>query len=185
MKKFCIIFVSLFIITLAGFSFSACGGVEKHGVFQMQTQDFLRIHIRADSNLHEAQAVKYLVKDALVKYLVPLVAKYSNKKEAVEGIEKSLPELQAEAEKVLKSQGFPYGASVRLSQEIFPTRVYGEYTLQAGEYTALIIELGQGKGENWWCVVYPPLCFSTATQGEVIYKSKIMEIIRAWKEKCE
>ena len=79
MKKFCIIFVSLFIITLAGFSFSACGGVEKHGVLQMQTQDFLRIHIRADSNLHEAQAVKYLVKDALVKYLVPLVAKYSNK----------------------------------------------------------------------------------------------------------
>ena len=83
------------------------------------------------------------------------------------------------ATQVLKEQGFAYSASAEIKKESFPTRVYGEYTLPAGEYSALIIRLGSGKGDNWWCVVYPPLCFAS-TDTDVIYKSKIQEIIEKW-----
>ena len=79
----------------------------------------------------------------------------------------------------MKEEGFSYGASAELETENFPTRVYGEYTLPAGEYSALIIRLGSGEGDNWWCVVYPPLCFA-AVDTDIVYKSKIKEIIENW-----
>ena len=85
------------------------------------------------------------------------------------------------SEQILSKNGFSYGATAKLTAERFPTRVYGEYTLPAGEYTALILELGKGQGDNWWCVVYPPLCFAKPTGGNVVYKSKILEIIENWK----
>ncbi len=170
MKNVCIIFLSLFIITVTALGFS--------GVFPSEegaTADYLRIHIRADSNDAEAQAVKYLVRDELVAYLTPLVAGYQTKTEALGGVEARLDEIAALASKTLRENGFYYGARAKLTKESFPTRTYGEYVLPAGEYSALVVELGEGKGDNWWCVVYPPLCF---TGGEnVVYKSKIKEII--------
>ncbi len=170
MKNFCIIFLSLFIISVTALGFS--------GVLQSDNGsngEYLRIHIRADSNEGEAQAVKYLVKDEIVEYLTPLVAEYQTKEEALQGIQARLAEIERVAEKVLRKNGFFYGARVKLTRENFPSRTYGEYILPAGEYSALIVELGEGKGDNWWCVVYPPLCF---TGGEdIIYKSKIKEII--------
>ena len=188
MRKYCIIFLSLFIITVTGLCFceTARENVGSNLLFsgQSQTQtkgnereDYLRIHIRADSNSDRDQAVKYLVRDQVVKYLVPCVAEFADPKQAVDGVKKRLNEIENVVENVLQKQGFFYGASVSVRKEIFPTRIYGEYTLPTGEYTALIIELGSGKGENWWCVVYPPLCFAAA-QENVIYKSKILEIIR-------
>ena len=75
----------------------------------------------------------------------------------------------------LIKKGFNYRSRVEIRNEKFPTRVYEDLTLEAGYYDALIIELGEGKGDNWWCVVYPPLCF---TGGEnVKYRSKIYELI--------
>ena len=79
----------------------------------------------------------------------------------------------------LAEAGFSYRATVSLTKEKFPTRVYDGYTLPAGEYRALIVYLGEGVGDNWWCVVYPPLCFSSLSTG-VVYKSKIAEIIQKW-----
>ena len=83
---------------------------------------------------------------------------------------------------MLARNGFDYAARAEVRTEEFPTRVYGDYTLPAGTYTALIVELGSGKGDNWWCVVYPPLCFAGSSQGNVVYKSKIAEIIENWKK---
>ena len=143
---------------------------------QGYSQEYLRIHIRADSNEDGAQAVKYKVRDAVVSYLTPLVADYTTKAQAVQGISQNLHTVCAVAEKILQQEGFSYGARAEVEVETFPTRVYGGYTLPAGEYTALIIRLGRGEGDNWWCVVYPPLCFA-ATDADVVYKSKIKEII--------
>ena len=89
----------------------------------------------------------------------------------------SLKEIEQVAANVLRENGFDYGATAALEREIFPTRVYGEYLLPAGEYSALILRLGSGEGDNWWCVVYPPLCFVGDSNANVIYKSKIKEII--------
>ena len=184
MKKVCIIFLLSIIISLTGLGFSGVFSKNQVGVSATNANlgsEYLRIHIRADSNENQAQAVKYSVRDKVVEYLTPLVAGYSTQAEAVRGIEENLSQIERIASEVLAQKGFAYGAKAQIKREEFPTRVYKEYTLPAGEYTALILYLGKGEGDNWWCVVYPPLCF-TATQGNVQYKSKIIEIIGAWRE---
>ena len=176
MKNVCIIFLLSIIISLTALGFS--GGL---GGSDRATNEYLRIHIRADSNEREAQAVKYLVRDGIVEYLTPIVACCETKTEAINGVGARLDGIEKKAEQILSQNGFSYGASVKLTKENFPTRVYGDYTLPAGEYTALIVELGEGQGDNWWCVVYPPLCFAAPTGENVVYKSKILEIIENWK----
>ena len=181
MKKVCIIFLLSIIISL-----TVVGGLgSKNGDNAVNTtfvtQEYLRIHIRADSNDGEAQAVKYQVRDKVVEYLTPLVAEYQTKKEAVKGVESRLNEVAKIASTTLFEEGFSYSATASIEKESFPTRIYGEYTLPAGEYTALIIRLGRGEGDNWWCVVYPPLCF-VGGGNNVVYQSKIAEIIKKWKK---
>ena len=175
MKKFCIIFFLSIIISVTAFSFNGCFGTQK-----TETDEYLRIHIRADSNAEDAQAVKYLVRDEVVAYLTPLVAQYQDKKAALTGLQAHLPAIQTVAERVLKQNGYGYGATASVERAEFPTRVYDGYTLPAGEYDALIIRLGTGKGDNWWCVAYPPLCFAATPNTDIVYKSKIAEIIRRW-----
>ena len=177
MKKYCIIFLTLVIISLTALGFSGGLSVANERV----QSEYLRIHIRADSNKGAAQAVKYRVRDDVVDYLTPLVANYETKDAAVDGIRAHLSKIAAVASRTLERNGFFYGASAELTVEAFPTRVYGEYTLPAGEYAALILKLGKGEGDNWWCVVYPPLCFA-GENGNVVYKSKIAEIIRKWRD---
>ena len=171
MKKNCIIFLLSIIISV---TIAAWKTPTNH--FE-ESSRYLRIHIRADSNDFADQSVKYAVRDSVVEYLTPLVSEYETKDEALKGIEKNLSKVVKKAEETLRKNGFSYGAKASLKREEFPTRVYGEYTLPQGEYSALIIELGSGQGDNWWCVVYPPLCFSGVETG-VVYKSKIKEIIK-------
>ena len=177
MKNVCIIFLVSIIISLTAFGFS---DTQKNAEALVAGQ-YLRIHIRADSNDLEAQSVKYKVRDALVEYLTPFVATFEKQEEAVEGVETQLSALENIATQTLHENGFPYGATAEITTERFPTRVYEDYTLPAGEYTALIVRLGKGEGDNWWCVVYPPLCFTACTGENVIYKSKIKELIEKWK----
>ncbi len=193
MKKVCIIFLLSIIISLTAFGLQGefspktAFNADMVGSFSKESggfNDYLRIHIRADSNEGQAQAVKYYVRDALVKYLTPLVAEYQTRAEALEGVQEHLNELAIVATNTLREHGFLYGATAELTVEEFPTRVYDGYTLPAGEYTALIVRLGSGAGDNWWCVVYPPLCFAADNGQSVIYKSKIKEIIENWKKRC-
>ena len=94
-----------------------------------------------------------------------------------DGDRKELGAIEEVAKEILRENGFSYGAKASLRREDFPTRVYDGVTLEAGVYDALILELGSGKGDNWWCVVYPPLCF-TSGNGNIVYKSMIAEIIK-------
>ncbi len=181
MKNSCIIFLLSLIIGITAFGFLA--NEAPMSAFTIRNEEFLRIHIRADSNETEAQDVKYKVRDRIVEYLTPIVADCPTRRQALLSVEARLKELSAVATRVLREEGFAYSAEAKLQWEEFPTRVYGEYTLPAGEYAALILELGEAQGDNWWCVVYPPLCFASTT--DVIYKSKIMEIIDAWKQEQE
>ena len=175
MKNFCIIFLSLIIISLTALGSS--GVLSNTDNTQTAGAEYLRIHIRADSNEEGAQAVKYKVRDKVVEYLTPIVAECQTKEQAIREMQLVLKDIEAVAERVLQENGFAYGAAAALEREQFPTRVYGEYILPAGEYSALILRLGSGEGDNWWCVVYPPLCFAGDASANVIYKSKIKEII--------
>lgn len=139
---------------------------------------FLRIHIRANSNDSSDQQVKLIVKKAVVDYLTPLVLPCKNLAEAIEVVGKKKDEICKIATDTLVKNGFNYKASVKVCKENFPIRSYGELTLQAGLYDALIISLGQATGDNWWCVVYPPLCFSGEMEQEkIVYKSLLAELI--------
>ena len=138
--------------------------------------DYLRIHVRANSNDKIDQSVKYIVKDEVVRFITPYAARCTDKQTAMDVIGGILPEIEKVCDRVLKQQGFNYTSRAGIRAEEFPTRVYGELTLEKGIYDALIIELGSGKGDNWWCVVYPPLCFTSGT-ASVQYRSAILDII--------
>lgn len=171
MKKIGIII--LLIAAIAGLSVAFMGSGKKE---ESANTSYLRVHIRANTNAADDQAVKYKVRDEVVEFLTPTVADCETKQEAIEKISAKLPEIERVADGVLRANGYTYGARASVRKEEFPTRVYEEVTLEAGVYDALILELGTGTGDNWWCVVYPPLCF-TAGNGNVVYKSKIAEII--------
>ena len=146
--------------------------------------DFLRIHIRADSNDQADQDVKFQVKSAVVEYLTPYLANAETKQQAMSVVKNQLGNIEKVCDKVLAGNGFSYKSKAKLCQEEFPDRSYGDLTLAAGVYDALIIELGSGSGNNWWCVVYPPLCFVSGESNgtnSIVYKSKLVEIINRWK----
>jgi len=164
MKKRCITFFCCCIIVLVSV-LSGC--VDK-------TQ-YLRIHIRANSNGKADQAVKYEVRDLVVNYLSPLVENCSSKHQAISVVKENESAVNQLIEGLLRKKGFNYGCKITVKNENFPTRVYQDVTLEAGYYDAIIIELGKAEGENWWCVVYPPLCFTF--KENVRYRSKILDII--------
>lgn len=146
----------------------------------MGADSFLRIHIRANSNDEVDQRVKYVVKDELVKYLTPILAEASSKTHAMQLVQDNLTEISKVASLVLNNNGYNYDANANLVSEYFPTRCYDDVVLESGEYDSLIVNLGSGAGNNWWCVVYPPLCFvATMDSNEgITYRSKILDIIR-------
>lgn len=148
---------------------------------QEVTAEYLRIYIRADSNDEEAQRVKYEVRDAVSEELVKVLCTTKSKEEAKRAVRARLSSIERVADETLQKNGFAYRSTAEFKTEYFPTRVYDGVTLPAGEYEAIVLLLGSGEGDNWWCVAYPPLCFSS--YGGVAYKSLIIERIREWKER--
>ena len=149
---------------------------------QMSNECFLRIHIRANSNDAVDQNVKYAVKNAVVAYLTPRLENATTKSEAMKVVNENLEGISQIADNVLSNNGFSYTSQAKLTREDFPTREYDNIVLPSGEYDSLILSLGSGVGNNWWCVVYPPLCFlnTSDTQDGVVYKSKLYEIVKSF-----
>ncbi len=172
MKKFSITFILLSIIILL---------VVVGANFTGETKtEYLRIHVRANSNQAVDQNVKYELKDKIVAYLTPYIANVNDKSGAISLLNDKKETLQSICNAYLLAKGFNYKAKVSIKQEYFPTRVYDDLTLNAGYYEAIIVELGKGEGDNWWCVVYPPLCF--VENAPVKYRSKLLEIINKYKK---
>ena len=174
MKNVCIFFLMAIIISLTAFGMLA-------PTSELTQSNYLRMHIRAHSNQSTDQAIKYEIRDEIVNALTPIVAECESKAQAVARIQTCLGYLAQVAIDALQRNGISYGAKAELRVEMFPTRVYEGYTLPQGEYLALIVQLGEGAGDNWWCVVYPPLCFTTSSTP-IVYKSKILEIIKNFKK---
>ena len=145
---------------------------------EVNTQ-YLRIHIRANSNLQVDQLVKYKIKDAIVEVLTPHVASCDSFEDVKIMLQNNLSLVDNITNSVLKQNNLNYTAKSKLATEEFPTRTYNEFTLEQGIYDALIVELGKAEGDNWWCVIYPPLCFTSTNSGSnVMYKSRILEMIQ-------
>lgn len=130
-------------------------GCEENNIYDGQ---LLRLHIRANSDSAADQAVKLKVRDAVNEYITNSIHK-TTFDEAYAEIERALPVLSRIAAETLEKHGFFYGAKAKLVNELFPARMYADVTVPEGYYDALVIELGSARGANWWCVVYPPLCY--------------------------
>ncbi len=137
----------------------------------------VRIHIRANSSSAEDQAVKLKVRDDITAYLQTRLENCKTKNDALNVLENEQQNLVYIANNTLYRNNFDYKASIALKREYFPDRQYEEYTFPEGYYDALIIYLGEGDGENWWCVAFPPLCFVPNSQNgeKVVYKSWVKE----------
>lgn len=165
-NKICVIVV-LILLLIIGASFLPTAEVE---------YDYLRLHIRANSNSEIDQNIKYEIKDELVEFLTPYFCNITSKNEAIEIVNNLKEKMSEICVEVLRKNGFNYSANVKINNEYFPTRTYSNTTLESGYYDAVIVELGCAEGDNWWCVMYPPLCFITReNQTEITFKSKIAE----------
>ncbi len=129
---------------------------------QSVREDVVRLHILANSDLQIDQEVKLKVRDALLNTNASILGKGVTPKNAKEHFENSKEILTKTAKETLEENGFNYDVDITLQKEYFETRNYGTLTFPAGQYTALKVVLGDGKGQNWWCVMFPPLCVPTA-----------------------
>lgn len=132
---------------------------------QSLQDNLIRLHVVANSDSKEDQNVKLQVRDAVTEYLEPLLRKCADREQARAFLVENLSALEQIANQVLQQAGTSDTAKVTLKQEAFDTRVYDTFTLPAGVYESLRIEIGQGAGKNWWCVVFPSLCLPATTQA--------------------
>lgn len=125
----------------------------------------LRLHVLANSDTEEDQALKLKVRDTIVETAANLFDTAADEAQALERARERLPELEAAAQQRVYDEGCEYAVTISIVHMYFTTRVYETVTLPAGMYDALRVTIGEGKGHNWWCVVFPPMCVSAATQA--------------------
>lgn len=131
-------------------------------------QDVVRLHVVANSNGAEDQAVKLLVRDAVLEEAARWYQGAGSMEEASSRLCTHLQSIAGAARQVLGEQGMGYSATAQMTEMYFPTRDYGDFRLPAGRYRTLRVTLGEGAGKNWWCVVFPSLCLPAATQEEAL-----------------
>lgn len=129
----------------------------------------LRFHVRANSDSQEDQELKMAVKEDVVAMLKPMLRNCDSVKQSKDVIVSNMQNIYTTAVNTIVEQGYDYDVKVYVTKEDFPVKTYGDLTFPAGEYQALRIDIGKAQGQNWWCVMYPPLCFideSTAVVSE-------------------
>lgn len=179
------------------------------GALALETQQdisckLIRLHIIANSDSAEDQALKLLVRDEVLKKVEALTEGCKTAYEAEKIVSENLAVLRECADTVISENGFEYSSRAEISDVYFPTKVYDSFALPAGKYRALRIHLGEALGKNWWCVLFPPVCVSAAeakteftengfTEDELLlvtsdapqyeFKFKLLEIIEGVAEK--
>ena len=130
--------------------------------------DVIRLHIIAASDTEEDQALKLSVRDAVLGVYGSALTSYPDRDSAAAAARELLPGIRSLAEQTLREAGCDKPVSVTLTEEEYPTRDYETFSLPAGRYLSLRVLIGEAEGHNWWCVLYPPLCLDTATEGELL-----------------
>ena len=132
----------------------------------------LRFHVLANSDSEADQNLKLAVRDAVGSFMQEKLTAVENLEECEMVVRQSLGEIEEAAAETIAENGYDYDVTAELEHTSFPVKNYGSYTFPAGDYEALRIVIGEGNGHNWWCVLYPPLCFVDAVYGVVPENSK-------------
>lgn len=131
-----------------------------------------RLHVIANSDSEEDQNLKYIVRDRLLEYMNEICANCTTKKEAIKLVTENQDQFKQIAIDTIREQGYSYDVNIEIGNFEFPTKQYGDISLPAGFYDALKVEIGNANGQNWWCVMFPPLCFVDISSGVVPDESK-------------
>ena len=126
--------------------------------------DTMRLHILANSDSEVDQAIKYEIRDRILEKYGKTLKESESFEDAEARIEGIIPEIESDVDTWLKEAGYSYTSEVTLSVEWYDTREYDDFALPKGYYTSLRVMLGDADGQNWWCVMYPPLCLDVATE---------------------
>ena len=166
LKRFLIIFLLFLVyILLSAFSYT-------NAVSSDISNSVFRLHVIANSDSDEDQNLKYLVRDELIKYMNSICENISSKEEAIKIAKENTDEFYNIAKKVINNNGFNYDVNIDIGNFSFPTKTYGDISLPSGFYDALKVEIGTSSGQNWWCVMFPSLCFVDISEGVVPEESK-------------
>lgn len=131
-----------------------------------------RLHVIANSDSEEDQNLKYIVRDSLLNYMNEKCKNISSKDDIIQYAKNNLTEIKQTAENTIKENGYNYPVVVEIGNYEFPTKWYGDISFPEGFYDALRVKIGKAAGQNWWCVMFPPLCFVDSTTGIVPDSSK-------------
>jgi len=131
-----------------------------------------RLHVIANSDSAEDQNLKYIVRDKILEYINTISDSNSSKEDVIALANKNINEIEKIAQNTIYENGYNYSVNLSIGNFAFPTKSYGDITFPAGFYDALKIEIGKAEGQNWWCVMFPPLCFVDVTSGIVPEESK-------------
>ena len=160
-----LIFLLILYILISAISYT-------HAVTTDIADSVFRLHVIANSDSDEDQNLKYLVRDNVIKYLSSISNNASSKNEVIDIAKANLSKIQSIAVQTVRDNGYTYSVSVEVGNFAFPSKNYGDITLPPGYYDALRIKIGNAEGQNWWCVMFPPLCFVDVTSGIVPDESK-------------
>ena len=163
-KSVCMVEIGL--LLLLALVFSAATGLERQQ--QRISDSMIRLHVVANSDTPADQDIKLKVRDAVLAEARALLQDASDREDAMARLNAELPALEKTANTALRQLGSSDSAAVTLNRELFGTRYYDTFTLPGGYYEALRVTIGEGDGKNWWCVVYPQLCMSAATEQDAV-----------------
>jgi len=141
-------------------------------------EDTVRLHILANSDSEEDQALKLKIRDAVLRGFKDELSELDSAEDAEKKLATLIPRICEVAEAVVKKEGYDYAISVSLGEEWFDTREYEGFTLPRGLYDSLIIRVGRAEGKNWWCVMFPPLCLDIASQTDSGYTDEETRLIK-------
>lgn len=165
-KKLFILIVLLFIYT------TFCAVSYAKSVSADLSNSVFRLHVIANSDTDIDQNLKYKVRDSLLEYMNSISVNCSSKQEAIDLVTKNQDNFKNVALQTIYNEGFSYDVNIEIGNFEFPTKYYGDISLPAGYYDALKVEIGEAKGQNWWCVMFPSLCFVDISSGIVPEDSK-------------
>lgn len=159
-----IILLGIYIFISAISYVTAVSGELENSVF--------RLHVIANSDSNEDQNLKYIVRDKLIEYMNEISVSAQNKEEAIKIANEHLDDFYRIAKQTIEENGYDYDVTVEIGNFAFPTKTYGDISFPAGNYDALRVKIGSAQGQNWWCVMFPPLCFVNVSSGVVPEESK-------------
>ena len=172
MKRINLKYITGVIFVLGIVSFILFNKIETSSARDALSKSAIRFHVLANSDTEADQALKMKVKEAVVDYIYHNTGDFDTVEETKIFLTRHNARIKNIAQQVVNDNGYNYTVNSTFGKDSFPAKTYGDVTFPAGEYTSFTLSIGSGKGHNWWCVLYPPLCFVDASTGVVPDDSK-------------